>query len=206
MTIARRALLSAACLALALRGSAEEAPAQPPAPVDETSPRPDFAALRAEWSQREDFVQRCEVDRPMRAAFRHIEKKRWDELLALATPWSERCPVDLDAHVLRAIALEGLGREAEGAEHRIWARGLFEAVLASGDGKTPETAYQVIAVFEEYSMLRMFGWEPKQQSLVGGGIDALKVVAEGEERTVFFDPSASFRRMMRQFGEAEPAP
>ena len=179
------------------------ASAQPAAvaPASALSPdwtrRPDFAALRSEWALRDDFAARCEVARPIREAFERMQASAWNAALELATSWVEGCPVDMDAHIVRATALEHLGRAEEADHHRSWMRGLFEAVLATGDGKTAETAYHVIAVYEEYAMLRFFRYEPRGQALTGNGIDALSVVAEGEERTIYFDPGASFLRMER---------
>jgi hypothetical protein len=207
-----RASLTLASLLLASApAAAEDAPDQkktgaPPAtaapsPGRDWSERPDFAALRAEFGARDDFAQRCEL-RPVREGFEHLGGERWSELVALTGRWAEACPVDIDAHVLRAIALDHSGRADEGDHHRSWARGLFESVLASGDGKTPETAYQVIAVFEEYSMLRLFGYEVKGQALTRGGIDAISVVADGDPRTVFFDPAVSFMRLEKQLRES----
>ena len=141
----------------------------------------------------------------MREAFESMRREKWGKLDALTEPWTQRCPVDLDAHMLRAIALEQSGRAEEGGDHPVCVRGLFEAVLATGDGKTPAAAYQVNSAFEEYSMLRLFGSEPKQQALADGGIDAMTVVAEsGEQRTVYFDPAASFERMRRAFEAERP--
>lgn len=167
--------------------------------------RPDFGALRAEWALRDDFGERCELRRPMREASELMGAERWRELLALATTWVERCPIDMDAHVVRAIALDRLELAEEAEHHHVWMRGLFEAVLATGDGKTPETAFDVIAIFEEYSLLRFFRYEPKQQTLTHSGIDALSVIADGEERIVYFNPAASFERMERALGKERAA-
>jgi hypothetical protein len=159
--------------------------------------RPDFAALRAAYSDRADFGAVCEA-RPVRDGFAHLAAERWTELAALTGPWTQSCPVDMDAHMLRAIALDATNRAEEAEHHRVWARGLFEAVLATGDGKTPQTPMRVIAVFEEYSMLRVFGWEAKRQALTTHGLDAMTVLVDGEERVVYFDPAASFERMRRR--------
>jgi hypothetical protein len=134
----------------------------------------------------------------VRESSKLYERKAWAELLAFTAPWVARCPVDMDAHILRALALERTGRTEEAEAHHVWVRGLFESVLASGDGKTPATAYQVIAVFEEYSMLAIFGYEVQSQALVEGGIDAMQVKADGESRTIFFNPAASFMRLQER--------
>jgi hypothetical protein len=157
-----------------------------PTPRDWSEP-PDFEALRAEYAARADFDALCETGRPLTTAFEHMEAARWSELLSLTESWTERCPVDMEAHSLRALALASSGRTAEAADHDMWARGLFEAALASGDGKTPETAYRVVAEFEEYALLRAFRYPPERQAKAPNGADELTVRADGEEQTLYFD-------------------
>lgn len=193
-------LLRATCAALAFANCAAPPPPAAHAPSavtrDWTRP-PDFAALRVDFAQREDFSELCEVARPMQRADELFRKQRWDALLALAEPWLARCPIDIDAHMVRAIALEQLQRADEAREHRVWARGLLEAVLATGDGESAESAYEVIAVFEEYAVLRMLSYEPKSQSLVAAGVDAIVAERAGESDTIFFDVSSSLARAER---------
>ena len=203
-------LIIAVAVAVACAGP-PPAPADPPAhatvpaaanaPNRDWSTPPDFAALRREFGESGDFEQQC--DHPVREGSKLFERKAWAELLAFTAPWAARCPVDMDAHILRALALERTGRTKEAAAHHVWVRGLFESVLASGDGKTPATAYQVIAVFEEYSMLAIFGYEVQAQALVEGGIDAMQVKADGESRTIFFNPAASFARLQKRLEGGE---
>jgi hypothetical protein len=69
---ARQISLIAAVFVSACVAAAGEAPS--PAQTPERAPgaaavdwtqRPDFAALRSEWAVRDDFLQRCELKRPM---------------------------------------------------------------------------------------------------------------------------------------------
>jgi Domain of unknown function (DUF4919) len=172
---------------LAAQGAnAAASPSTPAPPRRDWSEPPDFEALRAEVSARADFDALCETGRPLTAAFEQMQAARWNELLALTESWTQRCPVDMEAHSLRALALASSGRNAEAADHEMWARGLFEAALASGDGKTPETAYRVVAEFEEYALLRAFRYPPKRQAKAPNGADELMVRADGEEQTLYF--------------------
>jgi hypothetical protein len=191
--------LSLAALTLACAGLASPAAASPdakpaaprPAVVERASrdwsEPPDFEALRAEYVGRADFALLCEQDRPLTPAFEALQAERWSVLLALTESWTERCPVDMEAHSLRAAALAKLGRDEEAGDQEMWARGLFEAVLASGDGKTPESGYRVIAAFEEYALLRAFRYPAERQGVAPNGADALTVLADGAEQTLYFD-------------------
>jgi hypothetical protein len=148
---------------------------------------PDFEALRAEYAARSDFSQLCEENRPLTPSMEAMQAGRWRDLLALADPWAERCPVDMEAHLAREAALGNLGRGPEASDAEMWARGLFEAALASGDGKTPETAFRVIAEFEEYALLRAFRYLPERQERLADGTDQMTVRVEDDEQTFYFD-------------------
>lgn len=159
----------------------------------------DFGDLRAQFGERDDFAQRCEIDQPIQLAAQAFAQGQWEEVLALATPFLDRCPVDMDFHFLRAVALSELGREAEAMQHQHWRHGLLESVMRSGDGRSAETAWVVISVGEEYAVLRALGLERESQSLLAGGIDALSVRDEdGVASTIYFDPAASHARLLRQ--------
>ncbi len=80
-----------------------------------------------------------------------------------------------------------------------WYRGLVESVLASGDGKSPQTAFTVISVGEEYAILRALNLRVESQALIEGHIDALTVEGEHGESTIYFNPAAHFRRLERAF-------
>jgi hypothetical protein len=157
----------------------------------------DFEALRAEYASRVDLPQLCDEGRPLSPAIEAMQAERWGALLALTTPWVERCPVDMEAHELRAAALRGLGRNDEAEDHEMWARGLFEAALATGDGKTPATAYRVIADWEAYALLRAFRYPPEREEQAPGGGDAFVVLANGDEQTLYF------ARLAPAFSEGE---
>ncbi len=78
------------------------------------------------------------------------------------------------------------------------------SVLTSGDGETPETAYVVISIPEEYSVMRALRFDYESQLLLDGGIDALTAVdAYGKAITVYFSPEAHWRRLARKFPSLE---
>ena len=112
---------------------------------------------------------------------------------------------DIDAHAALAAVFERRGQRQESAIELAIANGLLGSIRNSGDGLTPETAYVVIGVAEEYSFLGAMGVQVARQSLVQasrGPVDALEVVnpANGERRTVYFDVSRLFDAMARLSG------
>jgi len=166
----------------------------------------EFDALRRDYGDREDFYELCEEDRPIRELIQLGTERRWEELVAVSRPWLKQCPIDIDAEFVTALAFSELRQPEEADRHLARYRGLVKSVLDSGDGEAPETAYKVISVAEEYSILGALGYRPKSQSLIDGHIDALTVVGESGEETIYFDPAPHFRRLERAFerrGEPE---
>lgn len=160
----------------------------------------DFARLRTEYGERDNYFELCEEDRPIQKFVGLANASRWQEVLEISEPWLAHCPIDIDAQLVAAVALKALGRDTEAEEHLRWYRGLVESILGSGDGEAPESAYHVISIAEEYSMLRTFGVRFKEQALVDGEIDALTVEGESGEQVIYFNPASHFRRLERELG------
>jgi len=188
-------------LAASLMGcqSTASAPVKPvtTAPTPHTDPAfVDFTRLRTEFGARSDFIDTCERERPLHRLAEAVRQHDWKDVLAASGPWLEQCPVDIDAHLIRAVALKDLGRVAESDHHVNWVRGLVESILTSGDGRTPQTAFVVISVAEEYSILRVLKVRPIRHAMLSGGIDELSVEGDGGMAgVIYFNPAAHIRRL-----------
>lgn len=77
--------------------------------------------------------------------------------------------VHMEAHKIAAFCQKKAGNDEEARRHYAMFMGLFSSVLKSGDGKSPETAFVVIAVDEEYSVLETASFTPVKQALVNHG-------------------------------------
>jgi hypothetical protein len=144
----------------------------------------DFAQLRAEFAARRDFAERCPGSAGI--LFDSMQRKDMGGVVKLTDAILAACPIDIDAHYLRAIALRNLGFVDEAEQHIAWYSGLLDTVLASGDGKTKASPYLVVSVAEEYAVLRALRLELKSQTLEDR-VEALAVVDEdGHESTVYF--------------------
>ena len=99
--------------------------------------------------------------------------------------------VDIDAHLVADVCSRQLGDTATADLHRMTAHGLLRSILQSGDGKSPDSAYTVIAVAEEYSLLGLLHLKLTRQSLVSQqnhAYDRMDVTdADGKGDTVFFN-------------------
>lgn len=74
--------------------------------------------------------------------------------------------LDLEAHTAAARIAQKRGDKAAAAHHQYVLQGIFDSILKSGDGKTLETAYVVIAISEEYALMAHFGFQVAGQSLL----------------------------------------
>src|SRR5262249_32176776 len=150
----------------------------------------DFDRLRAEFGARSDFAEICERDRPLHQLAELVIQKDWTTIVVTSEPWLQRGPVDIDAHLIRAVALKELKRFTESEHHMNWFRGLVDSVLTSGDGRTPQTAFVVISVAEEYSILRVLRVRPRRHMTLSSGVDELVVEIDGVAGTLYFNPVA----------------
>jgi hypothetical protein len=111
--------------------------------------------------------------------------------------------VEINAHMVASIAHQQLGNPARAAFHRAVADGLLRVIMAKGDGKTPETAWEVIDVSEEYAVMRALNVTLRSQSLqmnpTGPKVDVLSVTDNRtkEERTLHFNVDRSMAAITR---------
>jgi hypothetical protein len=89
-----------------------------------------------------------------------------------------------DAHFMLAYCSKKAGdAAAEDKEAKI-AIGLLKSILASGDGKTPQTAFRVVTISEEYSVLKILRLQKSLQRLIsheGHAYDVLEAKGNGDQ-------------------------
>lgn len=110
----------------------------------------------------------------------------------------------VDAHVLFAICRAQVKEPEQVEQHDAMARGLISSIMASGDGKSPEKAFVVIAVAEEYSLLGVMCMRSVGQRLLqkdGHKFDVIEAVdSAGHTASVYFNidrPAAWFARQQQ---------
>jgi hypothetical protein len=115
----------------------------------------------------------------------------------------EKNYVYIDAHMVLSTCHRRLGQAAQAEHHTATARGLIQAIAATGDGKSPETAFVVISVGEEYVILATRGLKRVQQSLVskdGHSYDLMTVQnRSGETEQVYFNVDRVMRWNAERF-------
>jgi len=149
----------------------------------------DWQALRFAYADSSGFSVTGGEDDQHQALFQALNKDDNKAVVAAANAILAKDFVDVDAHVALDLADQALGFKQQSArEHQI-ALGLLKSVH-TGDGATPETAFTVITVGEEYATMRAFAMRVTGQALVMAGphsYDRLTVVdSEGKTRSFFF--------------------
>ena len=165
---------------------------------------PNFDEIRIERGGRDDFIELCGVggrvdsDDPTMTYFANED---WEAMAASAAARLESCPVDIQFHLAMAFAMQKLGRDSEAKVHEAWYEGLIDSILASGDGRSSDSAFVTISIAEEYEVLSAFGFAPKSQSLTEDQRDRFVVTdKEGNEHVIYFFPKFHWYRLAKIFG------
>ena len=96
-------------------------------------------------------------------------ERRYEDAIELAQKIIDAGFVNIEAHSIAAMACEALSKPQEAAFHKRVASALVQSILASGDGKTKQTAFEVIGTHEEHVILSIMGLPPfGTQSLITG--------------------------------------
>jgi len=152
----------------------------------------DFTALRLAFARTPAYNgMMMGVYQPL---WQTLNAGRFEEALRVADAVLARNYAEPNAHMVAAKAHRELGHVQQADFHQFVVDGLLRSIVSGGDGKTAETAYQVIDISEEYAYFRSMNLKVKGQSLVGPpasgrpNVDRMVVVDGGtnEERVIFF--------------------
>lgn len=153
--------------------------------------RANFAMLRDAYAKSANYQpyggDYDEARTAMRTAFQAHD---CDAVLSNAGKVLDAVYIDIASHLLSASCLETKGEKDQASFHHAVAHELMTAILATGDGKTPKTAYAVVTIAEEYDVLHMQGLDVETQSLASEGghvYDRIDAKSEaGEKQTLYF--------------------
>ena len=127
-----------------------------------------FLELRRAYSDSPSFVDTGNGD-DSRRMFEAYARKDYSGALEYARKILDINFCDIDAQQTAYLCYRELN-DAERADfHHNLSRNLIQSILQSGDGKSPETAMEVITVREEYIILMVMGLRPTHQSLEASG-------------------------------------
>jgi len=138
-----------------------------------------------------------------RAAIELQNKKKFAEAIVEAQKGLARSKYNIDLLIILATCYRALGDVANADKSRELWMSLMDSVLRSGDGRDHATAFKVISVDEEYSLLRVLELEVTNQSLEshdGSQFDVMSVTAakSGQEYVLYFNVDLPKKWLDRQ--------
>jgi hypothetical protein len=108
-------------------------------------------------------------------------------------------------HYYAFVAWKRSGIEDMAKIHSLYYHKLIESITENGDGKTPETAWTVINVSEEYRVLEYLDMELQSQSLItenGMHFDQMEVTdSTGLKQSLYFNIEIPFSHLMQEEDE-----
>lgn len=116
--------------------------------------------------------------------------------------------LDIEAHMAADYVFTMQGDTDRSTYHRTFARGLIDAINATGDGRSPETAYIVLNIPEEYTFMRLLGYTPGRQGLEsvnGHEFDTFEVQdPEGQASQIYFNIDLPRQWLDANTGQGHP--
>lgn len=115
----------------------------------------DFAALRTAYVESDAYRPAKHI---MQSKLMQITDRAqgFEEVAATCQDILTGNPMDLEARLMLAFAQEKLGENAAAANSTAFANAMLDAILATGDGKSMDTAFQVVAEAEVWTIMKVF--------------------------------------------------
>ena len=160
--------------------------------------QPNAGDLRKHYARRKDFHQRCELNRPDGEFAQAMEDGRPGAAGELMRDWLESCPVDAQGHLYAALAYEEAGLGIASRLHMDWFLEITDRALATGDGRSADTAFETISIQESHALLLRLGLHGVERELIRDGQLIDRVIAEdssGQRHTLYFHPRWHFIRL-----------
>jgi len=143
----------------------------------------DYKQLRVAYSGSKDagpYGSSHEARRAMNAA---VLEKRYADAIRMADDILKTTYLSPDAHVAKSICYAAQGDVQKAEFHKAVYLGLINSILASGDGTKPETAYIVITVEEEYSVMKALGFTVWAEAIARQGEHTFDLLSATNEKT-----------------------
>lgn len=149
----------------------------------------DFKELRFAYTETADYNPYGGAREERQKMFTAIEAKQFEQVRELAEIILAKNYLDLNGQFGAFVAYRNLGNRQKATLHKFLFDGLVHSIENSGDGKTPETAFVVISVDEEYVLLNWMGMRPAGQDMInqnGHSYDRMKAVDPKTNQTVAY--------------------
>jgi len=166
--------------------------------VKQSDPNFDFTKLRWTFAQTASYdpynFDDGELEDSMYDAYNNND---FESAIEFANQILEKNYLLPDPHLILLQSYQALEDDQNADFHNYFLRGLITSIANSGDGKSPETAFIVIQIEEEYFMLSILGLVDSDQTFteidgipydIFNGIDE----ATNEQASIYFDISIPY--------------
>ncbi|MFC0410001.1 DUF4919 domain-containing protein [Roseomonas elaeocarpi] len=158
--------------------------------------RADYTALRMAYAAGPSYDPMAGSPRNQAEVSRALVAQDWTGALAQAEAQLDQFWLDGEMHLLAVLAAERLGNKEVAERHAVAGAGLIRSVLRSGSGVSPASAFTVINIGEEYTLLKTMKLQRTRQALIrenGHAYDQLTAVsADGRTAQVYFNVDLLF--------------
>lgn len=113
----------------------------------------DYKALRFAYAKRPDVGNPDAFIKAQAAMLKAYNEKKFKDAIKVAEEIQKTTFVDMNSHVIAAMAYQGLGDAKKAKFHESIYLGLVNSILDGADGNTTKTAYVVISPAEELVLL-----------------------------------------------------
>jgi hypothetical protein len=132
-------------------------------------------------------------------AFESMEQENWEACLQATNIILDDNYTSLTGHYGAMICHSQAGERLVGEYHNSMLDGFIDAILRSGDGQTPSTAFYITSTNDLHSFVQLNGMVATGQSLVYHEQRPMDVIEvqdpeTGQKNTWYFDVTAQFRR------------
>lgn len=143
------------------------------------------------YTMQEDFVPYKAPKKQVNDARRRFIQSKGEstlapEMIRIAQAALDDNPFDIPAINIIAVSYLQIG---DTVQYNVWdikQKGIIDAIISTGDGETPESAFHVIDLEHEYEVLQRLGLTVEADSIVSDKIEYLKVRENAENERGFF--------------------
>lgn len=155
------------------------------------------------YTLQEDFVPYKGQKKQLIDARRKFTKAKGDgtiapEMIRIAKASLDDNPFDIPAINIIAVSYLQIG---DTVQYNVWdikQKGILDAIISTGDGAEPSSAFHVIDIEHEYEVLSRLGLQVESDSLVNDKIEYLKVKENAENEKGFYFNFGSCRDIYKK--------
>jgi hypothetical protein len=120
-----------------------------------------------------------------------------DSVLSLSDTWLKRLPIDAEVHLMVAMCYKEKSDLPDMCQHLNVFYGLLASITSGGDGLSKQTAFKVVSLDEESTLVHEIGGKVQKQELIGN-FDRLEVERHGGKTlTLYFDVSVHLKALAK---------